>query len=303
MKTTPLITSGIITLFGTTSVVHAESKTVFDLEANAELVSDSNVSVSDIDSTTNASDIARAVQLKAGVTTDFASGTRLKAGYSIRDKAYDEFTSFDLRSQIASVGVRRDVGDWKIGGDYRYVAAALDGDSYLSMHQVSPYATKFVTKKLFARADYTYSDKSFDGRPTRDATVHAMGADLYYFVNDGKTYAQFGADYEASDAVDDALSFDGVSVKAGLSHKIKILEKKARLKTGWRYEDRSYEDISPSIGDQRSDQRHRFDASIEIDVNKNIYVAAEYEYGDFSSNLESVDYTQNVVGIRLGFKR
>ena len=38
----------------------------------------------------------------------------------------------------------------------------------------------------------------------------------------------------------------------------------------------------------------------ELPLTDTIFVSPEYEYGDFSSNLPSADYSQNVFSLRLG---
>ena len=117
-----------------------------------------------------------------------------------------------------------------------------------------------------------------------------------------RTYFVSGYKYESENAVDPQFDFKGHNIKARFSQRISMGDRDAELKVGWRYEDRNYASITPSIGAIRDDTRHRFQAELEIPITDRIYGLIEYEYADYSSNLPSADYTQNLVGARLGIR-
>ena len=71
---------------------------------------------------------------------------------------------------------------------------------------------------------------------------------------------------------------------------------------GWLYEQRDYSAATPAIGENRDDDRNRFQAELELPLGDRLFTVLEYEYGGFSSNLESADYDQHVAGLRVGLK-
>ena len=77
-------------------------------------------------------------------------------------------------------------------------------------------------------------------------------------------------------------------------------EKDATLKLGWRGETRDYSTITPSIGEVRDDDRNRYQAELKIPLGEHFFIQFEYEYSDYSSNLESADYSQNLAALQLG---
>ena len=271
-----------------------------DISVGAEY--DSNISVNEIDTNTNADDVAAVIDADLEFETEIASDTELSLGYSFSQSLHADFTAFDVQSHFASAELSHDFGSFDLGAAYRFIYTRLGGDGFLVMQQFSPYFAKFFGKKFFLRADYTYTDKDFENRTDRDSKVHAGGADLYFFLNGVRTYLVAGYKYEDEDAVDPQFDYQSHNIKARFSQRIAIGKRDAKLKLGWRYETRDYSSITPSIGVVRDDDRHRFQAELEIPVTDRIYTTLEYEYADYSSNLPSADYTQSVAGARLGVR-
>jgi hypothetical protein len=152
------------------------------------------------------------------------------------------------------------------------------------------------------RADYTFTDKNFHNRVDRDAEVHAGGADVYYFLNGVRTYFVVGYKYEDEDAVADQFDFKAHNIKVRFAQRFPLGSRDAKFKIGWRYENRDYSAVTPSIGAIRDDERNRFQAELETPFTDRIFGQLEYEYSDFSSNLPSANYKQHLASARLGVK-
>ncbi len=278
----------------------ADSPFSVELSVGAEY--DDNISVNEIDSSTGADDFSAVIDADLEYETELGEDTELNLSYSFSQSLHDEFTTFDIQSHFASAGLSHDFGEFDLGAAYRFIYTRLGGAGFLQMQQFSPYASKFFGKKVFVRADYTYTDKDFENRVDRDSTIHAGGADVYFFVDGVNTYFVVGYKYEDEDATDPEFDFQSHNIKARISKRFPMGKRKAKLKLGWRYESRDYASITPSIGVIRDDSRHRFQAELEIPVTDHVYTAVEYEYSDFTSNLASADYTQNLAAARLGIR-
>lgn len=274
----------------------------FSAEFSAGAEYDSNISVSQADINTGNDDFAAVFDADIGYERDLGEGTEFDLGYSFSQSLHADFTNFDLQSHFASVGLSHDFDAFTLGGDYRYVYTRLGGSGFLTLQQASPYITKFFGKKLFVRADYTYTDKNFKGGVDRDATVHAGGVDFYYFVNGVRTYFVLGYKYEDEDAVADQFDFKGHNVKVRFAQRIPVGKRDAKLKLGWRYEARDYSGVTPLILVEREDDRHRLQAELEVPFTDSIFGQLEYEYSDYSSNLPTADYTQSLASARLGVR-
>lgn len=274
----------------------------FSVEFSTGAEYDSNISVSAIDSNTGADDFTAVIDADLEFETELDKNTELGLGYSFSQSLHADFSSFDIQSHFASADLSHDFGAFDLGAAYRFIYTRLGGNGFLTMQKFSPYATKFFGKKVFVRTEYTYTDKDFENRIDRDATVHAGGGDVYLFINGIRTYVVAGYKYEDEDATDPQFDFQSHNIKARFSQRIAMGKRDAKLKLGWRYETRDYASITPSIGVIRDDSRHKLKAELEIPVTDSVYAQVEYEYSDFSSNLPSADYSQNLVGGRLGIR-
>lgn len=274
----------------------------FSAEFSVGLEYDSNINVDEIDNNTGSNDKAAAINADLEYDLDLSSDTVLSLGYNFSQTLHDDFTNFDLQTHFVSADLSHDFGDVEPGIAYRFIHSRLGGDGFLTMHQISPYVSAFLSEKLFARADYTYSDKNFLGRIDRDAENHAGGVDFYYFVDGVKTYLVAGYKYANENAVDPQFDYDAHQFKLRFSQRFPVGSRDAELKLGWRYEARNYDNITPAIGVVRDDDRHRLQAELEVPITDVFFARAEYEYGDYSSNLPTADYSQHLLGVHLGAK-
>lgn len=269
-----------------------------DISIGAEY--DSNVSVDQVDTTTGADDVATTVDLELDFETDISSNTELSVSYSFSQSTRDEFSEFDVRSHFIAGEVTHEMGKTDIGFAYRYVSSKLDGADFLKLRQVSPFISKLFARKIFLRADYTYSEKSFNGRAERDADTHAGNIDLYWFLNGARRYWVFGYKYEDENTVSAEFDFKAHKLKVRYVQRLRFGHFDTKLRLGWRYESRDYSSITPSIRLPRDDERHRLEAEIEVPLSARLYTVLHYEYADFESNLASANYKQDIVSLKIG---
>ena len=274
----------------------------FSLEISAGLESDSNVSVSDLEQSTGEDDQAAVFDADLDYELALGENTDLQLGYGLSQTSYDDFPEFDLQNHLLTGEVSQDFGTVDAGMAYRYIHTRLGGHDYMTTQQASPSVSRFFGRKLFARAEYTFSDKDFDEINERDATAHAGGADLYWFLNGVRRYVVFGYRYREEDADDAQFDYGSHNLKLRLSQRFRFMARDATLKLGWLYEQRDYSAATPAIGENRDDDRNRFQAELELPLGDRLFTVLEYEYGGFSSNLESADYDQHVAGLRKGLQ-
>lgn len=262
---------------------------------------DSNVSVIEIDATTAQSDIAVLFDFGVDVRTNLGENTEIKFGYDFGQDIQFEISAFDTQSHRLSADVSHDFGQVETGASYQFVHSRLGGAGFLRMHRVSPYAAAYVAnKKVYLRGAYVYADKDFIGRIDRDSSSNAGSLDAFYFLNEQHTFVIAGYRFESEDATAPEFDFNGHNLKLRFIQRIPFGKKNGKLRIGWRYENRNYKSITPSIGAIRDDTRHRISASLEIPLNKIMYAEVEGRHDDFASNLASADFTQNIVTFRIG---
>ncbi|NNL88585.1 MAG: DUF560 domain-containing protein [Marinicaulis sp.] len=264
---------------------------------------DSNVSVIDIDTQTAEDDFAAVFDAGVSYRADLAKGSTLSIGYQFGQDLQFEFSEFDTQTHRAFASFEQQIGDVETGFSYHIVYARLGSNGFLRMHRASPHLAGYaLNKRVYWRAAYTYSDKEFIDRPNRSSIVHAGAGDAYVFLNGADTYVMGGYRYENENAVGPEFDFRSHNTRLKLVQRLRLGQRKMKLKSGWQYEDRNYENITPAIGAIRDDERHKFDVSLEIPLNDIVYTEIEYSYDRFNSNLPSAEFDQNITAIRIGGK-
>lgn len=276
-----------------------ERDSAFSFEISAGAQYDSNITVTEIDRTTGVDDVAALVSADVSFNQNINSDTELSLGYNFSQSLHDEFTEFDLQSHLVTADLAHDFDTFDAGIAYRIADANLDGDGFLILQQISTYLTRYFSEDYLLRADYTYSDKTFDGRDSRDSTVNAVGADLYYFLNSVRSYFIASYRFEDESAVDPQFGFQGNHFRLRYLRRVMIGSTEARIRLGYSFEYRKYDSLTPSIAEKRDDNRQSLEAEFELPVSESFSVLIAYEYADNTSELLIADYTQNLFSVQL----
>ena len=278
------------------------SPATYSAEAGVGVEYDSNVSVEEVDATSGEGDYALTMDLgleaKKGLTEKLVGAL----SYDFSQSLYDEFSQVDRQTHILGADVAYSAQAVDTGLSTYYIHSRLDGDKFLELYRVSPYLSGFLAKKWYARGAYVYSDKSIEERPERDADTNAGEFDLYFFRRGLRSYFNFGYRYRDEDANADRYDYSSNSVKLRYIHRWDLFERLAKLELSWRYEDREYDGITPSIEEKRDDQRHRWRGDLEVPIIGEAAVQFYYAYSDYESNFPQADYTQHLVGTRFVYR-
>ena len=271
-----------------------------ELRAGGEY--DTNVSVDELDASSERSDYAALLEGQVEFQREFGNGAEFSAGYDVSQTFYDEFSELDRLTHILSTDLKGEWAGTDIGLSYHYVDSNLDGDDFLGMNRVSPYASTFLTRRLFARLAYVFSDKDIEERPDRDADTDAGEVDFYWFRRGLRSYFNLGYRYKDEDASADRFDYKSNSFKLRYVHRFPLLDRLAKVELAWRFEDRDYSSPTPSIGEDRSDDRHRLEAELEIPVMEDAAIVIYGKYNDYESNLPRADYDQTIVGTQFVYR-
>jgi hypothetical protein len=282
--------------------VNSASGTTFRFEGKAGAEYNSNVSVSELDTSTGEGDWAATINLLAEATLIPVEKLTLRGGYDFTQTLHNEFDAFDLTIHRGYAELAYDFDVVTFGVLGNLAQASLDGDEYLTYSQVSPYLSKQFGETLFLRGAYASTEKEFDGRPTRDATQDAVSADAYFFLDGVRRYLVLGGKAMEEDAEDAALDWSGGSGKVRLVQRFEGLGREMTFRAGAEYEQRDYDNVTPLIGVAREDKRTMLDLSLEAPLGERFFVEASYRYGNYSSNLASADFDEHVGAIKVGVK-
>lgn len=272
------------------------------LEGKVGAEYNSNIAVLDLDTNTGQGDWAVTINGLAEISGKPVEGLTLRGGYEFSQTLHDEFDEFDLTLHRGYAEAGYDFGFATLGVLGNVAQANLDGDEYLTFTQVSPYISRQFGDALFLRASYAATDKSFEGRPERDATSDTIAADAYFFLDGTKRYIAVGGKAIEEDAASDELDFRGGSARIRLVQRFDAFDREVTFRAGVEYEQRDYDAPTLSIGAPRRDKRTGVDLSLEAPITDNVFIEGSYRYGDYQSNLTAADYDEHVTSMKLGVK-
>jgi len=261
---------------------------------------DSNVAVLDLDRSSDEGD--EALLLEAGIAYERALGERASArvGYDFSQSLHETFDTFDLQTHRGSLNASYDLGSVGTGAMLQYVNARLDGEEFLVFRQLSPYITRMFGERLYVRGAYEYTDKEFDGRPSRDAQSHAGDIKVFWFLDGVKRYWLFGYQYTDEDASAASLDYDGHETSVQYTQRFTAAARTVTVKLRAGYETRDYRGVSASIGEPRDEERLKLGSSLSWALSERWTTEASYEYAVFDSNLPVVDFSEHIVELTFG---
>ncbi len=273
----------------------------FSAELGAGYEYDSNVSIDELDASSNESDYAWLAELELAVEKPLSESAELNLSYDFSQNWYQEFSEVNRQTHLLGADLSWDLDAVTTGAYAYYIRARLDGRSFLEQFRASPYISGFMGKKWYARGAYVYIDKTIENRPQRNATAHSAEGDLYYFQRGLRSYFNFGYRYKQEDAVAAQFSYRASSLKLRYVRRLSIAGRLSSLELAWRFEDRDYTGIEPTINEKRADDRHRWGAELEIPLTKNFEWVIYAGYSDYDSNLPRAEYDREVYGTQLSY--
>jgi hypothetical protein len=266
-------------------------------EMGADLEYDSNIALLEVDTSTNAGDTVGT--LRFGLGYDMPNDGRFdwNAGYNFSQTMHQDFDAFDLRLHRGSSTLSWDFGRVDFGVMLQHADAELDGQSFMTLTQVSPYLTKLAGSKLFLRFAYVDTDKDFAGNSQRAADAESWTSDVYIFLDGLTTYLLLGARIDDEDAIDGQFDYEAQRFRLQVSHRFSLRSRTLTFRAGLRTESRDYSSVTPSIGAIRSDDRLELDASAELPLGDRLTASFELRRANNDSNLSSVDFNEDVVSL------
>jgi hypothetical protein len=263
---------------------------------------DSNVTVDELDASSNRSDYALSLDGKIGVRKQLTGATDIALNYDFSQDSYQEFSRLDRQTHIVGVNLGSKLQAVDTGLSLYYVNSRLDGDGFLDLYRVSPSVSGFITKKWFSRAAYVWSDKRIAGRSDRNATIGAGELDVYYFARGLRSYFNAGYRFKQEDATLKHLDYRAHGGKLRHVSRIEAGDRMIKLEIAYRFEDREYSGITPGIDAARSDLRQRWQVDLELPLSEKSVLQFYTSYGNYDSNFFFVDYEQAVIGTRYRYR-
>jgi tetratricopeptide (TPR) repeat protein len=272
----------------------------FRLATRVGIEFDDNVTVPEIDATSDEADAAFVADLAGSYRLFDAEGAVVEAGYDFAQSLHFELSEADLQSHGVWLDGSHALGALDAGLGYRFGASTLGGDGFLHLHEVRPRLAVPVRPGWTAELAVAYLNKDFLDSGDRDRDGHHVSAGVrnFFLVPDRKVRVDAGLRFEAEDAR--GAEFDYLGFSAGTGLRVPFEWRgEWRFDLAYRLRLRDYSSETPSIGEARLDVDHGVGVGLVRRLTRYVEAQLDYRFTGADSNLPSADYLDNTVGLSL----
>lgn len=293
----------------TSTIVLANSQSDFSFsgEASAGFIHNSALSVDEIDNVSNESDSGSEIGVKLNAKWQANEKLKFAGGYSYQQQNFNKFSQYDLALHQVNIDTSYQLNKGEIGLRLDAATASLAQNTFLDFQQASAYYGLFLQPQTYMRTSVKVKNKSFAELSDRDAEGMGASADIFHFANSANTMLMFGLNLEKEDAINEEFSFTGLGFNTKVSHKFTLFGLGSQLGLNWRYQKKDYTsttatDFESQDPAERDENRQVVTASWSINILDDLAIKTELERGDYSSELESLTYQQNVASVGISYK-
>ena len=255
---------------------------------------DDNLTVEEQDLATDQADFATVLELEGGYRFQVPKPYEAEISYSLYQSLYNDYSQFDLQTHTLGLAGSRDFDGVEAGLSYAYSYMFLGREGFLQSHRLTPNVGFSLPYGLYASLSYNLEDKDF--RKTtdngRDAVNQAVGGDIFAFFLENRGYVQIGYRLESENATAAEFDYWGQTMLVAVQVP-GWYDTKARLSV--KHQDKEYRHVTPAIGVERDDTKQTVGLTISRKFLERYEAKVDYQYIDSDSNLESSDYTENVL--------
>ncbi len=267
------------------------------LSAGIGIEYDDNITVDEQDLSSNLGDVVYKFDFSGGYKFVNTKKNIWEAGYSFFQSIHDDLTAFDLQSHTFSLNGSHKIKNLKLGARSNYSRTTLGNNDFLEIYSISPNVGFFLNPKLYTIVNYAYKYTHFFDIPSRDSQSHGLGLDNFYFFLEGKSYLLLSYRLERVNTRGDQFDFLGNFVTAKVKYPLQDLGLGTQMDLSYRFFIKDYNNITPSIGEERWDVRHAIQFEITQPVYKNLEAKLKYQYIRQESNLPTSDFKENIASL------
>ncbi len=260
---------------------------------------DDNLTVVEADRQSDKSDHALTLEAELEYLLGSWQGWSWNSGYDLYQSHYSKFDEFDLTSHGVWIAAERSFDEWDINGQYRYSHSSIDSDKLYSSHSFRPGIGRQWGSQFYTSAFVDYQNRDFED-DLRDGNLTQVGGDIIWFPDTSSSYGVVSLGWDHDDTDGDEFIYSGVRLAGAWHFPIRIKNHTLKNSLSINWEDRDYDKITPAIGTKRDDQRKSVKLSSEYKVRRDWILKASYEYVDNESNLDSLNYHQNLFSLSTG---
>lgn len=271
-----------------------------DLSVSAGARYEDNLVVEELDSVARQSGSAWVGAVDLDLARELDGGRRVGGGYFLEQRRFEQHSNYDLDLHYGYGNLSQRLGSvrWttRLDGSLAY----LGGRRLLENRQLGLELSGLVNQSWYLRGELAFKQTELLTAPERSNNDSRAQLAGYYFLDGTAHY--LSANYRINAKRAEQFQFDYDAHRFGVLYN-RRLSSWATLKLDWRYEERHYlSNASTPASGPRLDERQRWRVRLEIPFSEALELELRYEHRDNSSNLASVDYTDNRAEARFSLQ-
>ena len=272
------------------------------VRASAGLEYSDNLTVTQLDVTTDESDVAGVFDFGAGYRVIDQGPTELEISYDLYQSLYSDITDLNLQAHSFSAFGTTDVEGFDPTLGYRFTRSLLGGDGFLALHDVTAGVGRALFAPWYVDASYNFESRNFDEAPDRDGFRNSLVLSQFFFW--GQEFPTTGTlrwRLEGQDAEGSEFDYLGNYIRVGVRGPVPFAGPLERLRYGVSYEyfSKDYDNVTPSIGKKRDDSNNTFRLQLRHPIVRYLEGVFDYQYINQDSNLPSADFAENILTWRI----
>jgi tetratricopeptide (TPR) repeat protein len=278
----------------------------WSLRASAGFEGDSNLTVSELDLTSDEGDVGAVFALGTDIRVFERGATEVEVGYDFYQSLYADRNDLNLRTHAPYVAMSSGVGGIDPSLTYRFSHSKLGGDGFLDVHTAAFGVGRSLTSWWYGLAAYDIEGLAYEEDRGRDAVRNVFRVEQFFASSDQLFSAFLGWRIERNEAEDAEFDYLGNTLRAQLEMLSPIGRDEARLELGYEYRARGYDEATPSSdespgtgGEKREDRRHTGWAELKMPLAEHLDGIVRFTQIGSLSKLRSQDFNESVINCRV----
>jgi hypothetical protein len=246
----------------------------------------------------NVSDTAGVFDLSAGYVFPEWRKIEFETGYDFYQSVYSDVKELNLQTHSPHVSA-----SWSAWGitptvGYYYIHSSLGGEDFLDLHRGRLGGSRLLVPWWYATLSWDIQGRIFAEQTGRNGVRNALVIENLFFFFERRFTGVLNWRLEGQDTDAPEFEFLGNVLRIEIRGPARVRGYEGRFEIGYEFLDRNYQNITPSIGEEREDRRHTFRMGLRAPIVRYVDGVFDYHHIDSQSNLPSQEYDENIVTLR-----
>jgi len=263
---------------------------------------DDNLTVSDQDFSTGIGDVAGTFEADVEISVVQNENLNLSVGYDFFQSIHQNLEAFDLQINEPHIQISGFMDFLQPVITYAYRSESYRNLDYLDSNIVDLDLSLCHWKRTCALLGAGYERRDFASTsitPHRIANRYSLFVGQQTFLWDGKLGVSMSWEPQWQNSSGVALNYDAQIANIGLTAFLDSFRKGMLVGTSYEFESRDYEKSSNAREFRRKDDRHIVWAGIRIPIIGPTQISFDYMLILSRSNIEALEYDENIVSLKL----